>query len=162
MKRRLYFLLPDVEHASRIISELILAGIPQKKIHTISDRKQDSVLLPNSIKHKRFDKHFITEWLVWRSNLLLFFVSMAALVYLLTLAPNMWFTIPVAIMTFTFVGGLIFAERVPNVHIEEFKSALAHGEILLTVDVPITQVNKIEHLIQDHHPEAVTGGVGWA
>ena len=104
----------------------------------------------------------VTEWLIWRSNLALFFAAMAALIYLLNQMPNMWFTIPVAIMTFTFVGGLIFAERVPNVHIEEFKSALAHGEILLLVDVPISQVNKVEHLVHDHHPEAVVGGVGWA
>ena len=162
MKRRLYFLLPDVDHTHRVIGELLVAGVPLNKIHTISDNEQEALGLPHAVKHKKFDTHFFTEWLVWRSNLTLFFLSFAALIYLLTLKPTVLFAIPVAIMTFTFVGGLIFAERVPNVHIEEFKSALAHGEILLMVDVPISQVNEIEHIVHDHHPEAVTGGVGWA
>ena len=134
MKRRLYFLLPDVDHANQVIGELLLDGIPQKRIHTLSDNVQDVERLPQSIKHKKFDTHFFSEWLIWRSNLVLFFMAFIALVYLMSLKPNMWFTIPVAIMTFTFVGGLIFAERVPNVHVEEFKSALAHGEILLMVE----------------------------
>ena len=46
-------------------------------------------------------------------------------------------------------------------HLDEFRDAMAHGEILLMVDVPEQQVADIENLVHHHHPEATVGGVSW-
>jgi|GEM_PF-3763302 len=38
---------------------------------------------------------------------------------------------------------------------------MAHGEILLMVDVPETRVADIEGRVHRHHPEVAVGGIGW-
>jgi len=63
-------------------------------------------------------------------------------------------------MVATFLAGLIFTS-VPNTHLGEFQDALAHGEILLMVDVPETEVAKVEQQVHHQHPEVTIGGVGW-
>ena len=64
-------------------------------------------------------------------------------------------------MLTTFLAGLEFTTHIPNVHVSEFSDAIHHREILLMVDVPVSQVARVEELVHRHHPEAVTGGVGW-
>jgi hypothetical protein len=48
------------------------------------------------------------------------------------------------------------------VHLGEFRDALAHGEVLLMVDVPRGRVSEVEDRVHRHHPEATVGGVGWS
>jgi hypothetical protein len=63
-------------------------------------------------------------------------------------------------MLATFLAGLLFT-RVPNTHLDEFRDALAHGEILPMVDVPQTRVADLEDRVHHHHPETTVGGIGW-
>ena len=64
-------------------------------------------------------------------------------------------------MIISFVGGALYSLRVPEVSLTEFRDALAHGEVLLMVDVPVRQVASIEHCIGHHHPTGVAGGSNW-
>lgn len=59
------------------------------------------------------------------------------------------------------MAGFLFTD-VHNVHLNEFREALQHGEILLMVDVPVRRVAEIEDLVYHRHPEVTVGGVGWA
>lgn len=61
----------------------------------------------------------------------------------------------------TFLAGLFFVLRVPNVHWDEFRTAIEHGEVLVMVDVPVLRLVEINRKVHRRHPEAVTGGVGW-
>jgi hypothetical protein len=47
------------------------------------------------------------------------------------------------------------------VHLTEFTDALAHGEILLMVDVSLHRVAEIENFVHRHHPEAAISGTSW-
>ncbi len=51
--------------------------------------------------------------------------------------------------------------RIPDVHLDEFRGTLSHGEILLMVDVPKAKVFEVEETVERHHPEAVPGGTRW-
>lgn len=64
-------------------------------------------------------------------------------------------------MARTFLGGRYFT-HIPDTHLNEFRDALAHGEILLMIDVPGTRVAEIEDRVHKHRPEAAIGGVGWS
>lgn len=64
-------------------------------------------------------------------------------------------------MVCTFGAGFAFALLLPNVHVDEFFSALGHGEILLMVDVKTSQVYDVGRYIHRRHLAAVTGGVCW-
>ena len=78
----------------------------------------------------------------------------------LTLNWSWWLLTPVVIMAANFLAGLAFTS-LPNTHLGEFQDALAHGEILLMVDVHETEVAKVEQQVHHRHPEAAIGGVGW-
>ena len=132
MNRRLYFLIPDKSHALSAVYELTRHGINLDHIHTLANKKVRLQSLPNA-GHQFQDPGQRIEDLLWKTNLVIFGLALA---------------------------GLLFT-RVPNVHLDEFRDALAHGEILLMVDVPQTRVAEIEELVHHHHPEATVGGVGW-
>lgn len=56
---------------------------------------------------------------------------------------------------------MYFSIRIPNAHWNEFSSAVPHGEILLIVDVPTSELYRIDHAIHQRHPEALNDGVYW-
>lgn len=160
MNRRLYFLIPDKSHALSIVFELTRHDIDPDHIHTLANRKVRLQGLPNAKHHNRDLGHRIKD-LLWKGNLALFFLALVSLLVLpLTIGLTAWLLLPAAIMAATFLGGLLFS-RVPNVHLDEFRDALAHGEILLMVDAPQQRVAEIENRVHHHHPEAAVGGVGW-
>ena len=44
MKRRLYFILPDTQLARTVHNELLLARVPEKRMHVIADGRVDLIL----------------------------------------------------------------------------------------------------------------------
>jgi hypothetical protein len=162
VERRLYFLLPDVEHARTVVAILEKNGIEHKYTHTITAQGIDLEGLPLASPNQRTDLGARLETIFWDGNLVLFFLALMTLVVLiLTNVSGFWLLVPASIMLTTVLAGVGFTKYIPNVHLSEFADALHHQEILLMVDVPAGQVARVEKLIHYNHPEAVTGGVGW-
>jgi hypothetical protein len=161
MLRRLFFLFPDEEQAQRVADQLIDINISKRRIHAIAPGKKLRKL-PGATKRQQNDTAFRAQSILWNFNLLLF--TLATIVFLVTLVTGNLFLIiaALAIMLVTFFAGEQFVVRVPDVHLTEFTDALAHGEILLMVDVPASRVAEIENFVHRRHPEAVVGGVGWS
>jgi hypothetical protein len=63
-------------------------------------------------------------------------------------------------MAASFISGL-WSTHLPDATLQEFQDALAHGEILLMVDVATRHVTELEARVHRLHPEAVVGGVSW-
>lgn len=163
MNRRLYFLLPDTGHARRVVSDLQAAGIERRYIHAISGRGVDLQGLPVATQQQRADLAARIERYLWRGNLGIFFIALLALLTLAMLqVSGYWLLLPAGIMLLAFSAGLQFVTHVPDVHLAEFRDALRHREILLMIDVPVSQVARVEELVHRHHPEAIVGGVGWS
>ena len=142
MDRRLYFLLPDTDHALADSGTCLgeLPGASDRQIHDTSRR---------------------VETVLWDGNLVVFGLALGVLVTLLVVGRlDAWLLLPLGVMLASFKAGLRFT-RLPNTHMDEFRDALAHGEILLMIDVPETRVADIGNRVHHHHPEATTGGVGW-
>lgn len=162
MKRRLYFLLPDIKHTHAVINDLKVFGIETKAIHTLSKPGIDLSSLPVATRKQRRDTDARLETILWDGNLAIFFIALVILFVMAYIGLDwLWLLPPIAVMLVTFVIGLVFTSQVPNVHLSEFQDAMRHGEILLMIDVPLWQVKQVEALVHKHHPEAVTGGVGW-
>jgi hypothetical protein len=160
MNRRLYFLIPDKSHALSVVLELTSHGVDLDHIHTLANKKVRLQGLPNA-EHQNRDLGHRIEDLLWKGNLAMFCLALVSLLILpLIIGLTAWLLLPVGIMLATFIGGLLFS-RVPNTHLDEFRDALAHGEILLMADVPQKHVANIEDRVHHHHPEATVGGVGW-
>ena len=161
MLRRLYFLFPDEPHAQRAVDDLISLDIPERRINAIA-KNVELKTLPQATHRQRSDTAFRVEWFLWTANLVVFMLALTALVIVLIEAAFIWAVIPFTIMIATFVAGEYFVVHIPNVHLNEFTNALAHGEILLMVDVPKDSVAQIEHFIHHKYPVAVIGGVSWS
>ncbi|TNG03578.1 MAG: hypothetical protein EP297_00270 [Gammaproteobacteria bacterium] len=162
MERRLYFLLPDVEHARAVVAKLEINGIESKYTHVIAAKGIDLEDLPLASPNQRMDLGARLETILWNGNLVLFFLALMALTILILMnVGGFWLLVPTSIMLTTFLAGVGFTKYIPNVHLSEFADALRHQEILLMVDVPVGQVARVEKLIHHNHPEAVAGGVGW-
>ena len=88
---------------------------------------------------------------------------MAAIVFVISMFAAQWFwsIAGLTIMLATFFGGKFFVEQVPHDHLTECTSALAHGEILLMVDVPLYRVTQVVNYIEHLHPEARLDGASW-
>lgn len=163
MKRRLYFLMPDTLHARELVQELEQHGIDRRCIHAIAGEGVDPGDLPQATSQQRGDVAARIEKVLWLGNLAVFFLALLVLIVMaLSQSGWPWLLLPAGIMAASFLGGLGFTTRVPNVHLDEFRDALRHAEVLLLVDVPVRQVARIEKLVHRRHPEAAVGGVGWS
>ena len=163
MRRRLYFLLPDAGHARNVLDELEADGIDHKFMHAIAGRDADLEGLPAATRQQRADLAARIERYLWGGNLGIFFLALFVLLLLVVLQVNSyWLLLPAGVMLLAFIAGLEFATHVPNVHLEEFRDALRHREILLLIDVPVARVARVEELVHRHHPGSVAGGVGWS
>lgn len=164
MCRRLYFLIPDLKHAERLVKQLVENGVSKVYIHSISRQGVDLSKLPKSHHLQRDDAaNRVKDWL-WNTNLVIFYIALAIALTLILYQSPFWALIPMAIMLTGFLVGFKFASQVPNAQINELRSAIHHGEILLLADVPKQRVREIVTLISHTHPEVAAGGsgIGWS
>ena len=160
MIRRLFFLFPDAEHAQRVVDALVERDVQMRRIHAIA-KSVSLGTLPEATERQKKDTKFRLEWFIWNTNLMLFIVAVTVFIASLVLGSVIWAAISLFVMLLTFILGEQFAVKVPDVHLTEFTDALAHGEVLLMVDVPVYRVAEIEGYVHHHHPEAAIGGVSW-
>ena len=161
MNRRLNFLIPDRQHALDVVDELVAHGIEVANMHAIGDQRTRLDGLPRSSSRQRNDAAQRVEKICWNANLASFALALTALIVMPAVyGLSWWLLIPAGVMAANFLVGLHFT-NIPNTHLGEFRDALAHGEILLLVDVPESQVAAVETEVHQHHPEATIRGVGW-
>lgn len=160
MLRRLYFLFPDEKHAKDTVDQLVKRSIPAHRIHAIAKGIELSSL-PEATARQKNDTTFRIEQLLWKVNLLVFAAASIVFVSSMFAAEWFWSGISLAMMLIAFFGGKFFVESVPHDHLTEFTSALAHGEILLMVDVPIYRVTEMVDYVEHLHPEARLDGASW-
>lgn len=161
MDRRLYFLLPDPPHALAVVNELAQAGIDPERVHALADTRVDLGDLPRGSARQINDSARRLEAVLWDGNLVIFGLALGVLAMLLAGGRvDAWLLVPLGVMLASLLAGLRFT-RLPNTHLDEFRDALAHGEVLLMVDVQPARVADIEHRVHHRHPEVAVGGVGW-
>jgi hypothetical protein len=159
--RRLYFAIPDETQAAQVVNDLETAGVGVQHIHAIAGRGATLTRLPPATKRQRLDAGSRLERLAWSGNLALFFLGAVGLIASLAWSSLLGGALSVALMLLTLAGGTLFALRVPDTHLDEFRGVLSHSEVLLMVDVPRQRVAEIEEMVCRRHPEAIPGGTGW-
>lgn len=161
MRRRLYFVLPDIASAEGIEKELLLAKIDDPHIHFLAKDGVNLGRLHVANLLQRSDLlHGIGIGMVaggitgaLAGVALSFYPQMAESIGtggILVLAV-------LCAMVGSWVSGMI-AVSIPNSRLRRFQPAIDRGEILLMVDVPARRVTEIRDLIVSHHPEAKAKG----
>ena len=161
MLRRLFYLFPDVAHTQAVVDELSELNLPRHRMHVVARKNIDIHSLPGaSPRQMSGTMHHIVA-LGWNINLLLFFLGLIALIVGLFAMSPVLVIVSMIVMVATFTGGYMYTTHLPDMDLSVFENALAHGEILLMVDVPLKQVVTIERHMHHRHFEAYDGGISW-
>ena len=162
MRRRLYFVLPDIASARAMLDEMLLARIEVKHIHFLGTRGTLPPDLPEaSVLQKTDIVHGAQMGLVIGA------VVGAAAGGLVVMFPPEGVTLKLIAVLAAALGGAFFgawvssmvASAVPNSRLKPFENAIEAGRVLMMVDVPMTRTQEICELVTRRHPEAVSGGV---
>jgi hypothetical protein len=162
MRRRLYFLLPDLPSARKTMDDLLLARIEERHIHFLArpgtpmeDLHEANVLQSTDIVHA-------AQTGLVAGALLGCATGGTAAYFLLNESLTQ---IPIVIGA-ALVGALLGAwfssmvgSALPNSRLRQFEPMIADGRLLLMLDVPEHSVGKVTALLGRFHPEAINGGV---
>jgi hypothetical protein len=160
--RRLYFLLPDTESASKIVDELLLARIEERHIHIIAKDHTQLVRehLPEATLLQESDFVPALERGVAVGGATGLVAGIAAV-----LLPTGLIIGGGALLATSLLGAgagawisSMIGISAPNSRLKRFEEALEEGQLLLLIDVPKTRAEEIGELVKSHHPEAHVEG----
>ena len=157
MRTRLYFLLPDVATARKVVDDLLLARIEEHHIHVLAKEGTEMQDLPEANLLQKSDfVHGVEQGLAVGGA-----TGLLAGVAAVTFPPAGLVLGGGALLATTLAGaGLgawlsgMIATDVPNSRLKEFESAIESGQILMMLDVPRLEVERFTALVKSHHPEA--------
>ena len=161
MFRRLHFLIPNAKLAQNVVNELLSLGVNNQHIHTYAENNQELESLLPATQSQADDKTQQIENLFWLTNLILFTIFLILLCITLFTGHYQIAAISIGMMLITFSIGLFFTRHIPHRHLDNFKDALSHNELLIMVDAPDDKTAEIEDSIHRHHPAVVEGGMSW-
>jgi hypothetical protein len=159
--RRLYFLVPDVRSAKAIVDELLLKRVEWRHIHVIAGKDVPLEELPQAHLAQTSDLLPALARGSAAGGVTGMLAGLVAMVF-----PPAGLTIAggaVVLLTLAGAGfGAWMASMVgvdlPNTRLKRFEDAIAAGELLMIVDVPLQRVEEIEAVVKSHHPEADVQG----
>lgn len=161
MRRRLYFMLPDLPSARAMLDELLLARIDIAHMRFMARDTLPADMPDVSFMQKTDLVHGAQLGVVIGA-----IVGLAAGIFL-TMFPVDGMTLRTAAILLVTLGGALFggwasgmnAAAVPNTRLKQFMPRIEQGQVLLIVDVPVRRVAEIEEMIAKRHPEISFGGM---
>jgi hypothetical protein len=156
--KRIYFLVPHIDVAKKIVDELLVARIEERHIHILAKRGTPLGDLPEASFLQKSD--FIPA--MERGLALGGTVGTLAGLAAVALGP---FSLVVAGGGIVLASGLAGAGvgawlsgmvglNVGNTRLKSFEEAIERGELLMMIDVPRERVQQITEMVKTHHPEA--------
>jgi hypothetical protein len=161
MRRRLYFLLPDLDSARRTADDLLLARVEDRRMRFLARRGTDLGELHEASYLEKTDVvHGAGVGLVLGA-----LVGAAVGGLVVAYPPDGMQPQLVAVLIGMVVGAALgawmssmAAAAVPNSRLRQFSHEIEAGGILLMVDVPAARVDEVTRVVTARHPEAVPKG----
>ena len=156
--KRLYFLIPDIDTASAIVDELLLARIEERRIHIAA--KDHHPLLQANLPDTNLlqDSDFIPA--VEKGLAVGGGTGILAGLVAMSFPPAGMIMGGGAVLGLGLLGAgfgawmsSMIGVSVANTQLEKFQQAIEQGQLLLMVDVPRTRVDEINQLLKKHHPQ---------
>lgn len=162
MRRRLYFMVPDVASARHIRDELLLTRIEDAHIHVLAkeglplgDLHEASILQKTDFVHGAAVGLAIGGGIGIIAGLVAIFFPPAGVdLQLVTIL----ITALIGAAFGAWVSSMV-ASAIPNSRHKAFESGIEAGRILMMADVPARRVAEIRKRIAAHYPEAMDSGV---
>lgn len=161
MRRRLYFVLPDVDSARTMLNDMLLARIEVRHVHYLARRDSLPADLPEASVLQKTD-------IVHGAQLGVFIGAIVGAIAggLVLMFPPSGVTLKLVTVLIVSVGGALFgawassmvASAVPNSRLRAFAPEIEAGKVLMMVDVPMRRVAEIREIVANRHPEALPRG----
>ena len=162
MRRRLYWLAPDVQSARRISDDLLLAKVDDRHMHFLARRGTDlsnlheaSVFQTSDLRHAAIVGVLlggllgaVSGWLLAQYGYEGRFIGVGGVLIMTALGAG-----------FGFFASTLVGASVPNSALKQFNDDIANGKILVMVDVPLHRVDEVQQHMSERHPEAAWRGV---
>lgn len=162
MRRRLYFIMPDVASARKMMDDLLLARVDERHIHFLARRGTAMDGLHEANHLQKSDLVHGAQVGLALGALLGFILGAVLVMTLVT--DDRWQIVTVlgagvvGALFGTWVASMV-GSAVPNSRLKQFSAAIDAGKLLLMVDVPQTRVNEVRELLTARHPEAEDRGI---
>lgn len=159
--RRIYFLVPDVPLAKRIVDELLLARIGERHLHVLAKRGTPLEDLPEASLLQKSD--FVPAVqrglaLGGAAGILAGLVAVALPATPLVIAGGVLLATSLAgAGVGAWLGGMV-GMNVGNTRIQQFAESIEQGSLLVMADVPRDRVEEIEERVRAHLPGVEIGG----
>ncbi len=162
MRRRLYFLLPNLGSAIQTANDLLLARIEDSCMHFLAKRGMSLGQLHEANYLQKSDAVHGAEL-----GFVIGGVGGFLLGIYVYLTPPEGITLQLVTVLISTVIGAIFgawtaslvAMSVPNSRLKPFQKEIDTGKILLMVDVPPSRIQEIRDMVSRRHPEATAHGI---
>jgi len=161
MRRRLYFLIPDVKTAKAVFNKLLLARIEQQHVFFLAREGMSLSDLPEATMLQKSDEiRGLAQGLVVGGAT----GAVAGVVAMIFPPSGLAMGLGV-ILAMSLIGAIVgvwasgmIASDVPNTRLRKFTRDIEQGKILLMVDVPKDQIEEISDMIREQYPDADARG----
>ena len=161
MRRRLYFLIPDVKTAKAVFNKLLLARIEQQHVFFLAREGMSLSDLPEATMLQKSDEiRGLAQGLVVGGAT----GAIAGVVAMIFPPSGLVMGLGV-ILAMSLIGAIVgvwasgmIASDVPNTRLRKFTRDIEQGKILLMVDVPKDQIEEISDMIREQYPDADARG----
>jgi len=155
MRRRLYYLLPDIPAARAMLDELLLARIEERRIHFMAREGALPDDMPGCSFALKTDFVHGAQVGIVMGAIVGFLVG-----FTLALTEPYGLEVPTGVMLLMALGGALFGAwasgmngcAIPNKKLEQYNERVQQGQVLMMVDVPMRRVSEIEEMIAQRHP----------
>ena len=162
MRRRLYFLLPDLASAHKTADDLLLARVDDRCMHFLAKRGTPLAPLREATFLQKGDAVHGAELGLAIGGLGGFLLG----VYMVLSPPEGMTLELVTVLASSLIGAAfgawaasLVAMSVPNTRLKAFQADIEAGKLLLMVDVPLSRVEEVQELVSRRHPEATAHGM---
>jgi hypothetical protein len=162
MRRRLYFLLPDLGSAIQTANDLLLARVEDSSMHFLARRGMSLGKLREASYLQKTDAVHGAELGFVLGGLGGFLIG----IYIYLTPPEGVTFELVTVLIAAVVGALLgawaaslVALSVPNSRLKSFHKEIDAGKLLLMVDIPPSRIDEIQDLVHRRHPEATAHGI---
>ena len=163
MRRRVYWLLPDLASARRTMDDLLLARIGEWHMHFVAREDADMTGLhaANVLQTSDVIRSAQVGLVIGGAVGALLGVVAAVFFPIVGNEPQWGIAAVLAIVggAFGAWSSSMIGVSTPSNRLKRFEPAIEAGQILLMVDVPRSRVDEIEKRLQTLHPEARLEGV---
>jgi peptidase M48-like protein len=161
MRRRLYFVLPDVESAQRTADDLLLARVEDRHMRFLARRGTELEPLHEA---GYLDKTDMVHGAAVGLGLGAIIGALAGAM-VVAYPPEGTHPQMVAVLIGMLIGAPLggwmasmAGAAVPNSRLKQFQADIEAGRVLMMVDVPFRRAAEITEMVVSRHPEAVPRG----